>query len=50
MFVVLGISKCNPTLYYGDNQSCIKLVENPIMHEKTKHIDKGHILFEKRFR
>eukprot|EP00253_Pinus_taeda_P012097 PITA_12097 len=28
----------DPTVIYCDNQSCIKLFENPVFHEKSKHI------------
>ena len=28
-----------PTVIYCDNQSCIKLSENPIFHDRSKHID-----------
>ena len=28
-----------PTLIHCDNQSCIRLSENPIFHDKSKHID-----------
>jgi len=28
-----------PTLIYCDNQSCIKLTENPVFHDRSKHID-----------
>jgi hypothetical protein len=27
------------TVIYCDNHSCIKLYENPIFHDRTKHID-----------
>ena len=27
------------TCIYCDNQSCIKLSENPIFHDKSKHIE-----------
>ena len=27
------------TSIYCDNQSCVKLSENPVFHEKSKHID-----------
>jgi hypothetical protein len=27
-----------PTLIYCDNQSCVKLSENPVFHEKSKHL------------
>jgi hypothetical protein len=35
----LGLSSHGPTQLLSDNQACIKLVSNPIMHSKTKHID-----------
>jgi hypothetical protein len=25
-----------------DNQSCIKMMENPVFHDKSKHIDIGY--------
>jgi hypothetical protein len=28
-----------PTLIYCDNQSCVKLSENPDFHDKSKHIE-----------
>jgi hypothetical protein len=28
-----------PTLIYCDNQNCVKLSENPVFHEKSKHIE-----------
>jgi hypothetical protein len=28
-----------PTMVYYDNQSCIKLFENPVFHDHSKHID-----------
>jgi hypothetical protein len=28
-----------PTMIYCDNQSCIKLFENPIFHDRSKHIE-----------
>ena len=27
-----------PTVIHCDNQSCMKLMENPVFHERTKHI------------
>jgi len=27
------------TVIYCDNQSCIKLSENPVFHDQSKHID-----------
>ena len=28
-----------PTVIYCDNQSCIKLSENPVFHDRLKHIE-----------
>ena len=28
-----------PMVIYHDNQSCIKLSENPVFHDRSKHID-----------
>jgi hypothetical protein len=28
-----------PTMIYYDNQSCIKLFENPVFHDMSKHIE-----------
>ena len=38
----LGIDITHPTTILSDNQSCIKLVDNPVLHAKTKHIDIQH--------
>ena len=32
-------SKLEPTVIHCDNQSCIKLTENPMFHDKSKHIE-----------
>eukprot|EP00253_Pinus_taeda_P017760 PITA_17760 len=29
----------DPTVIYCDNQSCIRLSENPVFHDRSKHID-----------
>ena len=34
----LGIAITGATCLLSDNQSCIKLVQNPILHTRTKHI------------
>lgn len=39
LFAKLGISKTKPTPMYSDNQSYIKLIDNLIIHKKTKYID-----------
>jgi hypothetical protein len=31
-------TKLDPTILYCDNQSCIKLSENPVFHDRSKHI------------
>jgi hypothetical protein len=31
--------KLETTMVHCDNQSCIKLIENPIFHDRSKHID-----------
>jgi hypothetical protein len=31
--------KIETTMVHCDNQSCIKLIENPIFHDRSKHID-----------
>jgi hypothetical protein len=28
-----------PTLIHCDNQSCVKLTENPVFHDRSKHIE-----------
>jgi hypothetical protein len=28
-----------PTVIHCDNQSCIKLLENPMFHDRSKHIE-----------
>jgi len=32
-------TKLDPTTIYCDNRSCIKLSENPIFHDRSKHIE-----------
>ena len=29
----------DPTTIHCDNQSCVKLSENPVFHERSKHIE-----------
>ena len=44
----MGISCGSPTVIQEDNQSCIKMCENPVMHKRTKHIDvKYHFIRER---
>ena len=28
-----------PTVIFCDNQSCLKLMENPVFHDQSKHIE-----------
>ena len=42
LFCELGISTDMATPLFSDNQSCIKLVDNPVMHAITKHIEIQH--------
>jgi hypothetical protein len=32
-------AELEPTVIYCDNRSCIKLSENPVFHERSKHIE-----------
>ena len=39
--ILVGLfgQQMDPAMIYYDNQSCIKLSENSIFHDKSKHID-----------
>ena len=39
MLVGLFGQRLRPTVIYCDNQSCIKLTENPVFHNRSKHIE-----------
>jgi hypothetical protein len=39
MLVGLFGQEMPPTVIHCDNQSCIKLSENPIFHDRSKHIE-----------
>eukprot|EP00253_Pinus_taeda_P014525 PITA_14525 len=39
LLVSLFMHKMDATKIYCDNQSCIKLSENPVFHDRAKHID-----------
>jgi hypothetical protein len=39
ILVDLFDTKLDPTTIYCDNQSCIKLSENPVFHDRSKHIE-----------
>ena len=39
MLVGLFGQRLRPTVIYYDNQSCIKLTENPVFHDRSKHIE-----------
>lgn len=40
----LGYTQTEPTTIFIDNQSAIKIAENPVQHQRTKHIDIKHHL------
>ena len=42
----LGIQQTEPILVHEDNQSCIKIVNNPAAHGRTKHIDVKHFFVQ----
>lgn len=44
----LGFPQREPTIIYEDNQGCIALSENPVMHKRTKHIDVRHHFIRER--
>jgi hypothetical protein len=33
------------TVIYCDDQSCVKLLENPVFHDRSKHIKRSSIIF-----
>ena len=35
----LGYEQCQPTTIGEDNQICIKLATNPVLHKRSKHFD-----------
>jgi len=39
--ILVGLfdQRMDPTVIYCDNHSCIKLSENPVFHDRSKHID-----------
>eukprot|EP00253_Pinus_taeda_P030510 PITA_30510 len=39
--ILVGLfgSHLDPTVVYCDNQSCIELLDNPVFHDRSKHID-----------
>ena len=39
LLVNLFGQELNPTVIYCDNQNCIQLFENPIFHDRSKHIE-----------
>ena len=39
IFVGLFGQKMDPTVIDYDNQICVKLSENPVFHDQSKHID-----------
>ena len=39
LLVDLFDQELRPTIIYCDNQSCIQLFENPVFHDRSKHIE-----------
>lgn len=39
--ILVGLfdQRMDPIVIYYDNQTCIKISENPVFHDKSKHID-----------
>ena len=39
--ILVGLfdQRMDPNVIYCENQSCIKLSENPVFHDRSKHID-----------
>ena len=35
----LGFAQTSPTSLHGDNTGAIRIIENPVFHECTKHIE-----------
>ena len=48
LFNDLGFEQREPTVIHEDNQGCIALTENPVMHKRTKHIDIRHHFIRER--
>jgi hypothetical protein len=46
--ILVGLfgQRMDPTVIYCDNQSCIKLSENPVFHDRSKHMISGIIISE----
>ena len=42
LFAEIGLQPVTATPLYSDNQSCIRLVDNPVIHAHTKHIEIQH--------
>ena len=50
MLFGLFVQQLRPSVIYCDNQSCIKLTENPVFHDRSKHIGINIISSETMFR
>ena len=37
--IAIGVLNEGPTVTKDDNESCIKVYKNPVMQNKSKHID-----------
>lgn len=44
----LGVSNCEPMRLYWDNKAIINIAHNPILHDRTKHVETNrHFIKEK---
>jgi hypothetical protein len=41
-------TKLEPTVVHCDNQNCIKLMENPVFHDRSKHIEMRYHYIQKK--
>lgn len=47
LLAVLFDQELETTMIYCDNQSCVKLAQNPLFHDRSKHIDiKYHFVLD----
>ena len=44
----LGVSSVQPVTIHCDNQSTMHIAKNPVLHDRTKHIEVDCILHERR--
>jgi hypothetical protein len=48
LFFELGLSEKNPIILYCDNKTAINIANNPVQHDRTKHVEiDRHFIKEK---